>query len=532
MANGPFLRAQTPLSAIRSIRTLVGVAGTITLAACTADAGVLEPQEAVSPFDLDVATVTLSPVIGLSLNPHLLTVLGSTSEMRAAAWSSGGELICTEWASAACPPSVLNNPLRFKWTTDVPGALSLEQFDTGSYPVGGVYFTALAEGRVAVTASVEGLEGTTVIEVDERARVEWSLPSRGHPISAEAGIAIGEDGTIYLSTNEGLQAVEAQGNVRWSLPARLATSPAIDEDGRIYLGSKDGLIAVDHAGNVLWSTPIKGSSKSAPAIGPNGTIYVVGLGGTLFAVDPTGKIAWMSAVPASAPAIGLDGTIYFGSVDRHLYALNPDGSERWRFGTGGPVRSPSIGADGTIYFANDRVEAPGSFTRLSDARMYALNPDGTERWSAGVEGGVHAAPAIGVDGSVYLGTTNTEGRIYVFASDGSLLRRLRPGSSGTPIVAGDGSIYLGTFGHFVYALNADGTLKWEYGMKGSSGLAPAIGLDGAVYAGSHDGARYKIQAFSELGANNGGYYRAPWPQSRGDRANTGRARAVGALTGP
>jgi hypothetical protein len=62
-------------------------------------------------------------------------------------------------------------------------------------------------------------------------------------------------------------------------------------------------------------------------------------------------------------------------------------------------------------------------------------------------------------------------------------------------------------------------------MKGSSGLAPAIGLDGVVYAGSDDGAHYKVHAFTELRANNGAYDRAPWPQSRGDPANTGRARS-------
>ncbi|MEF8874652.1 MAG: PQQ-binding-like beta-propeller repeat protein, partial [Candidatus Thermoplasmatota archaeon] len=52
----------------------------------------------------------------------------------------------------------------------------------------------------------------------------------------------------------------------------------------------------------------------------------------------------------SSPAIGSDGTIYVGSRDTNLYALNPDGTEKWRFDTGNYVlSSPAIGSDGTIY---------------------------------------------------------------------------------------------------------------------------------------------------------------------------------------
>ena len=52
----------------------------------------------------------------------------------------------------------------------------------------------------------------------------------------------------------------------------------------------------------------------------------------------------------SSPAIGADGTVYVGSHDSNLYALNPDGTEKWSFTAGKAVSSsPAIGADGTIY---------------------------------------------------------------------------------------------------------------------------------------------------------------------------------------
>jgi outer membrane protein assembly factor BamB len=48
-----------------------------------------------------------------------------------------------------------------------------------------------------------------------------------------------------------------------------------------------------------------------------------------------------------------------------------NGTVKWTYQTGGPVRSsPAIGPDGTIY-----VGSSGS------AKLHAINPNGTEKWS-------------------------------------------------------------------------------------------------------------------------------------------------------
>ena len=154
--------------------------------------------------------------------------------------------------------------------------------------------------------------------------------------------------------------------------------------------------------------------------------------------------------------------------------------------------------------------------------MFALNPDGTERWSAALEGEVWAGPAIGFDGTLYMGTYNQGGATYVFAPDGSLLRKVPSRAIHTPIVAGDGSIYYS--GGAVAAFDRDGAPKWSFRPENFAGPAPAIGFDGRIYAGaSDDDYVHTLYAFEEEAANNGGYQSAPWPQERGDRANTGRA---------
>ena len=59
-----------------------------------------------------------------------------------------------------------------------------------------------------------------------------------------------------------------------------------------------------------------------------------------------------------------------GSEDGKLYAINPKGTLKWSYTAGGAVNSsPAIGADGTVYV--------GSW----DFKLYAINPKGTPEWS-------------------------------------------------------------------------------------------------------------------------------------------------------
>jgi len=69
----------------------------------------------------------------------------------------------------------------------------------------------------------------------------------------------------------------------------------------------------------------------------------------------------------SSPAIGTDGTVYIGSDDAKLYALNPDGTLKWTYTTGGSIgySSPAIGEDGTVYVGSQ------------DTKLYAIRPDGS-----------------------------------------------------------------------------------------------------------------------------------------------------------
>lgn len=64
----------------------------------------------------------------------------------------------------------------------------------------------------------------------------------------------------------------------------------------------------------------------------------------------------------SSPVIDAKETVIVGCSDGKLYAINPNGSLKWTFSTGGAVRSsPAIDKDGTIYVGS------------SDGKLYAIS---------------------------------------------------------------------------------------------------------------------------------------------------------------
>jgi outer membrane protein assembly factor BamB len=184
----------------------------------------------------------------------------------------------------------------------------------------------------------------------------------------------------------------------------------------------------------------------------------------------------------SSPAIGSDGTIYFGSLNDTLYALNPDGTLKWSYSTNGDIySSPAIGSDGTIYF--------GSY----DNYLYALNPDGSLKWRYHAGTSIRSSPAIGSDGTIYFGQMYGEyhhGEFNALNPDGSLKWSYPTECDiySSPAISQDGIIYFGTFSWendtYFYALNSDGSLRWRYPTSNTRS-SPAIGSDGTIYFESY-----------------------------------------------
>ena len=288
----------------------------------------------------------------------------------------------------------------------------------------------VADGTIYVgtgTTTLGSEDSGNFYALDPDGSQKWKFPTVGIIVSSPA---IGSDGTIYFASNSGtFYALNPDGTQKWNftptpLTRQPVSTPAIGTDGTIYVGYSapgkgppfppNSLIvyyALNPNGTQKWQTDITVPglfTLASPAIGSDGTIYVTS-GGNFVAINPDGTQRWSGGGSSNtftgSPAIGADGTIYDGTtsfmsiIGGSFFAFNPSGSVKWIFNGPstccvGGFGDSAIGADGTVYLGG--LQGIGShFVPY----LYALNPDGSQRWRVAGPG---AAPAIGADGTLYV----------------------------------------------------------------------------------------------------------------------------------
>jgi outer membrane protein assembly factor BamB len=294
----------------------------------------------------------------------------------------------------------------------------------------------------------------TLHALDMGRQHRWSVPTSS---TAYATPAIAPNGTLYVGMFDSFAAIERSGTVRWSRPdLDRAGAPVIGSDGTVYLarGRDSTVYALDPDGRTKWRFKAGATFTAHLSLARDGTILVGGDDGRLFAVNPDGTERWSFQTVGpigSTPAVGFDGTIYFGSPDQReysalvqggrLYALTPEGALAWSL----PLTlargysDPAIGPDGTIYIGGDGLHAVDPSGRLrwsylgtnprsgtegfdspivaGDGTIYvvggrsggvfALGADGTPKWDYPTERRVFGVPAIGLDGSIFVASSDS-----------------------------------------------------------------------------------------------------------------------------
>lgn len=260
--------------------------------------------------------------------------------------------------------------------------------------------------------------------------------------------------------------------LRWRVKADgWCSSPAVDSGGRVYFFSGTrGLVCLNESGEQLWVfRPPAAPPPSGLPPGERKEWAELGLGGSM---------------GGHAPLVAPDGTVYFG-ITFHpnppppgarlgLYALRPDGVQKWFLPTDQQVSSsPNAGADQTVYFT-------------THSEVIAVDREGGRRWSYPRDGRQvkWSSPAIAPDGTVYV----VDGRLLALTPEGKLAWAYAPGSgpikgfAAHPTVADDGTIYFAA-GERMYAVSSGGVERWtrEIGVSESS---PALGPDGTLFIGA------------------------------------------------
>ena len=189
-------------------------------------------------------------------------------------------------------------------------------------------------------------------------------------------------------------------------------------------------------------------------------------------------------------AVDANGVIYVGSWDGNFYAIRPNGTIKWKLDgilvQGSVPAVPAIGSDGTIY-----VGSSGS------SYLYAINPDGTVKWQFPVQlysdsSYIFPVVTLGPDGTIYVG--GADKYLYAINPDGTLKWKYRAGSSGisAAVDPSTGAVYFTAHDYYIYAFNPDGSLKWKYLLASTPGV-PAIGPDSIIYVGDVGGYLYAIR---------------------------------------
>jgi outer membrane protein assembly factor BamB len=329
------------------------------------------------------------------------------------------------------------------------------------------------------------------------ARIEWAevvgLPVYEVWRSATDRL---EDATLIASSIPELNHLDSLGmaGVTYAYWVRARTAVAVGEFSEPAMVS----ILPDGPGGLLWH--FKDQQNLYPggiALDGEGRIFAGNSDGTLFCFNPDGAMAWRFETGhsiLSAPSIGADGGIYVGSVlvndfsffgsrPGSLFCLNPDGSLRWQYGTNGVAASVAIGVDGTVYAGT------------TGNRFMAIDPDGRLRWEyqRGPEyRPVLSAPVLFESGPVFFGA------LVAFSLEGELLWELPDAVMDvpSPALSGGMTVYAGDttrgWRRGLSAYGLDGGLHWHIPSIAPS-ASPVLGLDGTMYLGLEDG---RMMAFS------------------------------------
>jgi outer membrane protein assembly factor BamB len=310
--------------------------------------------------------------------------------------------------------------------------------------------------------------------------------------------AIGFDGTIYISDQKYLYALNPDGSQKWKSQVSESDCipPVIGHDGTIYVTAMYGNIvrAFRPDGNDKWSTSLVGRWSTSPSIGPDATVYVGSEDNNLYAIRPSdGNIEWKFITGGTVHNIFIayDGTIYITASDHNLYAINRNGTLKWKLSDLWGQQWGAIGPDGTLYVTYDNG-------------LVAISRLGNIKWYYGSVSAVAYPPSVGQDGTIYFGTKGwpNKARLYAINPNGNKKWEFVIGNdsyawdsiSSCPAISEDGTIFISTIEYNLqynnlYAINPQGKLKWMFQMP-SSGASIAsstcIGGDGVLYAGLGD----------------------------------------------
>jgi outer membrane protein assembly factor BamB len=192
-----------------------------------------------------------------------------------------------------------------------------------------------------------------------------------------------------------------------------------------------------------------------------------------------------------------------GSHDGKLYALNPDGTEKWSYQTGGQITSsPAINGEDCVYITS------------VDGYLHAVRLDGSVKWKLKTGGVTESSPVISRDGTIYLGV-NDDVMSVTAAGEERWRRAMVEYVDTSPVIGANDVIYAVQGGGALVALGTERQWRWDHYLYGYCKASPTLCSRGRIYV------TLNWNFFGALPAG-AGLADSVWPKFRSDLRNTGR----------
>jgi len=194
------------------------------------------------------------------------------------------------WPAVPAPAGFsLVPPGGHAWSTqrhDAYGTLAIPE--TG--PAVGTVLWSYEHTVGFASSPVIGSDGTAYVvdrsgvltAIDAEGELRWHTPLAITPVGAPA---LGSDGILYVVDDApGLSAVAADGKVLWRYTPvaggrRASSGPIVGDDGTIYFSRVDRVQAVNPDGSERWlSDPVEGLWEEPPRLSPTYDLLFLGLG--------------------------------------------------------------------------------------------------------------------------------------------------------------------------------------------------------------------------------------------------------------
>lgn len=306
-----------------------------------------------------------------------------------------------------------------------------KKWEWKSDPYAGLCNLALGAGGTLYTGQcASGEYRRTVFAINPGGTTLWKFV----PDCNTQAIAVGKNGEVYvfgsLSGVTKLTALSAaNGSVLWTNTSirtgSIRPGMAIGDDGTIYIASagysiynsKTGIIAINPGNGIQkWEYALP-DAPGIPCVGADGTVYT--WAGTVYAISRDGQLKWKAgdfgaSGYAYSIALAQDGTIYclrfYGAADGNwsLTALDSAGALKWKVEVPDGGGSPAIGQDGTVYVAGGgNISAVQGASPLAPSSWPRATADNRNTRRIGTSPGTFTGTGSGTGTGTGTSTTTT-----------------------------------------------------------------------------------------------------------------------------